>query len=151
MKTRQQHINNERKFSSILYGPGAGLKLMKCKLFTGHRIRPRRLKLASYTTNVNRRLQLLANLTKFRSCLASYNVFQRFVPNFAPATALLNQRLEKDQPASFTPFDSDEHCSIKTLKNELMYSPILVLAYFDGEMALGIDAYNFQVVCVFQE
>lgn len=111
-------------------------------------IRPKCLELSSYTTNVIRGLQLSTKLPKLRSFLGLCNFFRQLVTNFARIVAPPNQRLRKDQPATFPPLNSGELQAKETLKNVLIYPLILALLYAGGQMTLDTNACNIQIGCV---
>lgn len=101
-RTLEQHSKHVSKNLSLLDSAGATLKLKKCSFFTnfinplGHVVRPRRMKLASHTTDALHKLKSWANGTKLSYFFDLCSVVQRFTPNFALVASPLYRRLKKD-------------------------------------------------------
>ncbi len=78
---------------SLLGKAGVSLKLEKCHFFKesvdylGHVIRPGRLSLAERNTRALREVKHPSSQTELRSFFGMFNVYRRFVPNFAPRSA----------------------------------------------------------------
>lgn len=141
------------KIFSLLHSAGATLKLKRYKFYTdytdyfGHVICPRRLELASHTTDAIHRLHPPSNRTELPSFLGLCDVFRQLVPKFAQIAAPLDQRLMKNQLPSFPSPNSDEHYATETLKNALISLPILALPYSGRYIMLDTDTFNVSTCC----
>lgn len=70
--------------------------------YLNHVIKLQRMSFSSHTVETGRGLQAPSNIKELRPFFSLYNVFPRFVPNFASIAAPLNQKLRKDQPSVHT-------------------------------------------------
>lgn len=114
----------------------------------GHEIRLMRLELALHTTDASCGLQSRTTFTELRSFFGKSKVFQRLFSNYTLVAALLNQRFKKDKPTLYSPLDSNELHAMETIKNDLIFPPILVLSYSGEHMTSYINACNVQIGCV---
>lgn len=96
-KNLEKHLKHVRHILTLPRDAGATLKLDKCRFFTdtidylGRVILPRRLEIASQTTNVIRELQPPTYLTDLQSFFGLRKVFQQFVPHFSRTATQLNK------------------------------------------------------------
>lgn len=153
-RTPEEHIDEVKLVPSLLHDARVTLKLKKCKFITdtidylNHVIRQQRLETASNTTNAIRGLQLPTLLADLRPFFDLCNKFRRFVANFVRLAAALNNRLQKDQPATFGTLNDEEISALDALKNALALLPVLTLPNFTNHRTLDTEACAARVGCV---
>lgn len=87
-KTSEEHFRYIREVLTLLNNANITFKLKKCQLFVktvdyqGHVIRPRRLEIASHSTDAIHGLQKPTNITELQSFSGLCNILRQFVPNF---------------------------------------------------------------------
>lgn len=100
-KSPVQHIEQIHKVLSLLCDASVTLKLKNYRFITdaidylSHVIRPRRHEIATYTTNVIRRLQQRKSLTKPCSFLRLCILFQSYVPSIVRIAAAKQAALKR--------------------------------------------------------
>lgn len=128
------HIERVRRVLSLQRDARFTLKLKECNSFTcaiddhGHVMRPRRLKIATLTTNAMERLNPLTNITKLRSSL-------KRISTFSEALCLASHTWQphiiriwtKDQPAHFRVLSANKQGAIHEQQNKLVSLPKLAL------------------------
>lgn len=62
--------------------------------------------------------------------------------------ALLNQKLQKDQPKEFGPFSDKELNAMEPIQEKPIFSTILALLYAVKDFSLDIDACNVKAGCL---
>lgn len=104
LRTSEKQIVPDRSLLTLLTNAGVTLKFQNCRFFAktvdylGQIIHPRRLEIASHTTDSTRKF-----LTKLGSLSELCNVFWLFAPNITRIAAPLNKQSRKDQRAGFSP------------------------------------------------
>lgn len=153
-RTPAEHIRHVQLVLTLLNNVDTTVSLNKCRFFSGpfdylgRVIHPRRLKIASHTTDTIRRLKVPTSSTKLRSFLVLSSVFRHFVPNFARLEAPLNKRLQKDQPVTFGTLNMEELASLNALKDALIVLPVQALPNPSELIALDTHTCDAEVGCV---
>lgn len=86
------------------------------------------------------------NRTELRLTPGLINFFWQLVPSSAQIAAPLSLHLEKDQPASLAPLESNNFRAMETLKTTLISLPILELPYSRGDMMHDRNTWNIEIV-----
>lgn len=150
-KAPELNRDHVRKGLIFLRNPAVTLDLWECWFlketidYSGRAILPRRLGIASHTTDPIRCLRAPTNLTNLRSFLGLCNFFRTFVPSFIRLASLLNKKLREDQPKAFGSLNNKETQSTNVLKKELVSPPVLALPNSTGYICLDTDVSIVQV------
>lgn len=108
----------------------------------------RQVGLASPTTDAIHALQEPTYLTEIRFFIGLWNVFWRFVSDFAKLVASLKKNLLIDQPTTFYSLHHEETRSMNALKQTLRSPPALALPSSHGQIILDRDACTLEDGCV---
>lgn len=95
--------------------------------YLGHVIRAGKLQVADKTTKVIEELKPTTTVTVIRSFQSLFNLFRRFVPNFAQNYSPVNTELRKGEPISFCDLNYCENESFETLREKLISLSVLSL------------------------
>lgn len=150
-KSPEEHIEHVCKDLSLLQNAGAAPILKKWTDYTdtidylGHAIWPKRLELASHSTDAIQEIKFLTSLTGRRSFLGLCNVNRRFLPNIARIVSPLNQQSIKPKPKLFALLSSEDLQAINRVQNSLMAPSKQALSYSSGHKTLYADAFLGQI------
>lgn len=141
-----------REVLTLLQKAGITLKLKKCKFFDdqveylGHITHPSRLEVNPRNTGNLLNTQSPTNPTELRYFLGIYNVYKRFLPNFARVAASLNKLTGKNLVLNFIR-NQDQLDACNKLRRFLVSPPLLALPRNSYKCILDTDSYQYQVGC----
>lgn len=150
LRSPRYYTNHSRHVLPLLRDVGVTLKLKKCSYYTGttdylgHVICLQCLEIATHTTDTIRGLKRPTNIAKLCSYLELWNVFCRFVTNFARIAAPLYKRLEKDQPKCFGALIAGELIAMHASQEKLVSPPVLALPSVRERNRLDTNACSVQ-------
>lgn len=129
--TAVEHISHVQHVLTLLNDAKATLTVRKRKFYTnnvdysGQAIRPWQLRAAPHISNAVCELKASSPFTKLQSLHGLCHVIHSFSPHFAQITVSLNKRLQRKQPATFGPFNTEKLAALKALKSALVTPPAL--------------------------
>lgn len=150
-KSPVEHIGHVRRVLTFLSNAGATSTWRKLKCFLktidylGHVICPRHLEITPYTINDICGLQPSTNFNELRPIPGLCDVFRSFIPNFLRIVPQLNRKLCKDQLSTFGILSEDEINLLNTVRDALIFPPLLVLSNSTGHMTKYTEAYAVKV------
>lgn len=113
-KTPEKYIDHVRQVLTLLQKIGVTLMLKKCWFYTntsayiGHVIWPRKLEVASYTTEAIKQLKESPNVPELCLFVGLWNVFRRFIPDLVRIVAPHNSKLQNDQAKEYEHLTNEE-------------------------------------------
>lgn len=102
----------------------------------------------SHTSDAISDLKLPSTIIQLESFLELFNVFCRFVPNFAHGVVPLNNKLRRDQLERFQDTTEENAAAIKALHVELVLPIVITLLRHGRKNYLDTDACNVKIGCV---
>ena len=119
--------------------------------YLGHVIKPGHLEVATKNIAALEGFREPETQTQLRSFLGLYNVYRRFVPNFARVAAPLNKLLEKRQGPQFDPLTAKQREAFNLLKKALAEPQVLRLPRQDLPFSVDKDACEYQIGCALMQ
>lgn len=80
--------------------------------------------------------------------LEFFNVFRRFMPNFARLAAPLNRKVQKNQPTKFSTLTAEKADAMRELQNLLISPPVLIIDNTEAYFMLDTDTWHIYLACV---
>lgn len=128
-------------------------KLKKCSFFSttvdylGHIITPKKLHVATKTTEAIKASQYPTTVSELPSFLGLCNIYRRFVQKFARLASPLNKNLDMVEPLQFG-FDNEEMKAADALIDKSITPPVLALSRSTRQHTNHTGACNTRVGCV---